>query len=257
MGLYRPLNGTVFPTPDLEPLLQATSRAVEMNLRFAGLDTEALLHAALSSELPGRLAVVSSFGTESAVLLHMVAAIDPNVPVIFLNTGKLFGETLSYREALVERLGLTDVRDIRPDPADLAVEDPSGLLCLSDTERCCYLRKVLPLQRALAGFDTWISGRKGFQSATRRNLPLIERDGVHAKINPLANWSKGALDAYFARHELPRHPLEADGFLSIGCMPCTDRVAPGEDARAGRWRGAAKTECGIHRQADGSNGVLT
>lgn len=251
MGLYRPLSGTVFPTPDLEPLLLASARTVEMKLRFAGLGAEALLHAVLSTDLPGRVAVVSSFGTESAVLLHMVAAIDPNVPVIFLNTGKLFGETLSYRETLVEQLGLTDVRDLRPDPADLAAEDPNGLLCLNDTERCCYLRKVLPLQRALAGFDTWISGRKRFQSETRRDLPPIERDGLQAKINPLANWRKGALDAYFKQHELPRHPLEADGFLSVGCMPCTDRVAPGEDARAGRWRGAAKTECGIHRQVDG------
>lgn len=251
MGLYRPLSGTVFPTPDLEPLLQASSRAVEMKLRFEGLEAEALLHAVLSTELTGRVAVVSSFGTESAVLLHMVAGIDPNVPVIFLNTGKLFGETLSYREALAERLGLTDVRDLRPDPADLAAEDPQGLLCLSDTQRCCFLRKVLPLQRALAGFDTWISGRKSFQSETRRDLPAIERDGLHTKINPLANWSKGTLDAYFERHALPRHPLEADGFPSVGCMPCTDRVAPGEDVRAGRWRGMAKTECGIHGRADG------
>tara|TARA_R110002167_G_scaffold68132_9_gene192465 strand:- start:96 stop:839 length:744 start_codon:yes stop_codon:yes gene_type:complete len=247
MSYYRPLSRKVFPAPDLEPILLAATRAVEMSLRFNGLPTEELLRAVLASELPGRLAVVSSFGTESAVLLHLVAGIDPNVPVIFLNTGKLFGETLSYREALVERLGLTDVRDIRPDPADLSAEDPQGLLCLNDTERCCFLRKVLPLQRALAGFDSWISGRKAFQSDGRRNLPPIERDGAHTKINPLANWSKAALDGYFARHDLPRHPLEADGFLSVGCMPCTDRVAPGEDARAGRWRGAAKSECGIHR----------
>lgn len=247
MSLYRPLQQKLFPAPDLEPILLAASRATEMNLRFGHLETAELLDAVLGSELPGRIAVVSSFGAESAVLLHLVASIDPNVPVIFLNTGKLFGETLSYREALVERLGLTDVRDIRPDPADVAAEDPHGLLFMNDADRCCFLRKVLPLKRALAGFDTWISGRKSFQSTSRHDLQLIERDGPHAKINPLANWSKAALDAYFARYGLPRHPLEADGFLSIGCMPCTDRVAPGEDSRAGRWRGAGKTECGIHR----------
>ena len=178
MSYYRPLSRKVFPAPDLEPILLAATRAVEMSLRFNGLPTEELLRAVLASELP---------------------------------------------------------------------EDPQGLLCLNDTERCCFLRKVLPLQRALAGFDSWISGRKAFQSDGRRNLPPIERDGAHTKINPLANWSKAALDGYFARHDLPRHPLEADGFLSVGCMPCTDRVAPGEDARAGRWRGAAKSECGIHR----------
>lgn len=248
MGVHRPRVEKLFPAPDLEPLLLATTRAVELNLRCGHLDTVDLLQAVLTSEIAGRVAVVSSFGAESAVLLHLVAEIDPNVPVIFLNTGKLFGEALSYRESLAERLGLTDVRDLRPEPGDLAAEDREGLLALQNPEQCCFLRKVLPLRRALDGVDTWISGRKAFQSMTRASLPLIEPDGNRVKINPLANWSKAALDGYFERHDLPRHPLEAEGFLSIGCMPCTDRVLPGEDARAGRWRGREKTECGIHNR---------
>ncbi|HYE52573.1 MAG TPA: phosphoadenylyl-sulfate reductase [Azospirillaceae bacterium] len=193
-----------------------------------------------------RLALVSSFGAESAVLLDMVAAIDPATPVIFLNTGKLFGETLRYRTRLVERLGLTDVREVKPDPADLQRTDPDGVVWAGNPDACCHVRKTLPLERALAGFGAWITGRKRFQGATRAGLPVLEAADGRVKVNPLAGWSRDRLLAYLDARDLPRHPLEADGYLSIGCMPCTDRVAPGEDVRAGRWRGSEKTECGIH-----------
>lgn len=214
--------------------------------RHGGGSTEDLI-AAAAQEFAGRIALVSSFGAESAVLLDLVAQVDPALPVVFLDTGKLFGETLRYRDKLVSRLGLTDVRVIRPDPAAVAAADPDGILWTQNHDRCCHVRKVEPLARALAPFDAWISGRKRFQGATRAALPRVEADGRRVKINPLADWSRADLDRAFADRDLPRHPLEEDGFLSIGCMPCTDRVAPGEDIRAGRWRdNAGKTECGIH-----------
>lgn len=226
----------------------AVADAAALNARFAGAPTGAMLRAMLG-ELAGRLAVVSSFGAESAVLLHLIAQIDPATPVIFVNTQKMFGETLAYRDALAEQLGLLDLREYRPDPRLLAAKDATSLRWSYDPDGCCDLRKVEPLARALGGFDAWISGRKGFQSG-RGGLPRFEIDpengGGRLKINPLADWDKAALDAYFEEHKLPRHPLEAQGYPSIGCVPCTTTVEPGEDPRAGRWRGWDKNECGIH-----------
>lgn len=216
------------------------------------LPPQTLLRRMLCQVFPGRIAQVSSFGAESAVLLHMTAEIDPAVPVIFLDTGKLFGETLRYRDTLIARLGLTDVRSVQPEAARIDRADPKGALWLHNPNRCCHLRKVLPLERALTGFDAWITGRKRYQGASRDSLAPIELVDGRVKINPLAGWSRGDLEAYRAAHDLPEHPLVADGFLSIGCMPCTDRVAPGEDVRAGRWRGHDKTECGIHLPAGGT-----
>jgi phosphoadenosine phosphosulfate reductase len=199
--------------------------------------------------LPGRIALVSSFGTESALLLALAAELDPSIPVIFLDTGKLFGETLRYRDRLIGLLGLSDVRSVRPEPAHVAARDPSGTLWLADPDACCHLRKVEPLARALAGFEIWISGRKRYQTPSRAELPTIEFVDGRLKLNPLAPWSRERIEAEFAHRNLPPHPLEADGFLSIGCMPCTARVQPGEDGRAGRWRNNDKTECGIHLPA--------
>ena len=210
------------------------------------LDAAALLRRVISHELAGRIALVSSFGSESAALLDMVARINPTVPVLFLNTGKLFGETLSYRDELVARLRLTDVREIGPRRDEIEPVDADGMLWSRDPNRCCYLRKVAPLHQALDGFDGWITGRKRFQSAARARLSRIEAAEGRIKINPLADWGRDDIEGYVAEHGLPPHPLEADGFRSIGCMPCTDRVAHAEEARDGRWRGQAKTECGIH-----------
>ncbi len=220
--------------------------AAEMNARFEGVSTHDMLAELLAGELRGRIAAVSSFGAESAVLLHMVAQIDKDVPVIFINTQKIFGQTLQYRDELSERLGLTDLRVFRPDPRILAAKDTTGLRWNYDPDGCCDLRKVEPLRRALAPFDAWISGRKGFQAGTRQLMPRFEEDEGRLKLNPLADWDKGRLNTYFAVHELPRHPLEAEGYPSIGCAPCTSKVRPGEDPRAGRWRGWDKVECGIH-----------
>jgi phosphoadenosine phosphosulfate reductase len=220
--------------------------ADRLNARFEGVPAAEMLRELLTGELAGRTAVVSSFGAESAVLLHLVAQIDTETPLIFVNTQKMFGETLAYRDELSERLGFTDMRVFRPDPRLIAEKDKTGLRWSYDPDGCCDLRKVEPLRRALAPFEAWISGRKGFQAGTRKALPRFEIDEGRLKLNPLADWSKADLDAYFEEHKLPRHPLEAQGYLSIGCAPCTSIVKPGEDPRAGRWRGWDKTECGIH-----------
>lgn len=193
-----------------------------------------------------RLALVSSFGTESATLLKVMADVDPAIPVIFLDTGWLFAETLAYRDTLIGTLGLTDVRSIRPDAATLANSDPDRDLWFSDPDACCRIRKVEPLAQALKPFSAWLNGRKRFQGNARADIPVVEDDGARLKFNPFANVSREEIEAIFQRADLPRHPLAASGFRSVGCMPCTSRAADGEDARAGRWRGRAKTECGIH-----------
>ena len=193
-----------------------------------------------------RLALVSSFGAESAVLLHLASRVSPRVSVLFLDTGMLFGQTLDYRKALAAQLGLTDVRDLRPAFADLAVNDPKADLWRTDTDGCCRIRKVLPLDRALDGFDGWITGRKRFHGGDRFSLAVVEDTDGKIKFNPLANWSRAELDAYVAEHDLPAHPLVAQGFPSVGCWPCTHPAQADEDVRAGRWAGQNKTECGIH-----------
>ena len=217
-----------------------------LNARFAGIDVGPMLRQLFAEGMLGRVAVVSSFGTESAVLLHLVAQADPATPVIFVDTLKMFQETLDYREALTQRLGLVNSSVVQPDPAVLAAKDENGLRWSWDPDGCCEIRKVEPLRRAKQGLDAWISGRKAFQSVTRQNLPRFEIEDGRLKINPLGDWTKDDLDAYFAAHDLPRHPLEAKGYLSVGCEPCTSTVKPGEDPRAGRWRGWDKVECGIH-----------
>jgi phosphoadenosine phosphosulfate reductase len=215
----------------------------------------ALLRCAISESFAGRIAVVSSFGADSAVLLAIVADIDPATPVLFLDTQKHFAETLAYRDTLVRRLGLTDVRDIRPDPVELAKNDPDGELHRWIPDDCCALRKVAPLEKALAGFDAWVTGRRRHQARTRVALPFMETLDGRTKFNPLADWSAERVLAEFARRDLPRHALVSRGYLSIGCAPCTRPVRPGEDARAGRWSGSDKTECGIHRPIFGGDGI--
>ena len=223
--------------------------AIRLNNRFRGNDTREMLAAVIAENLAGKAAIVSSFGAESAALLHLVTQIVPDLPVLFLDTGKHFDETLGYRDLLVERLGLNLV-NLTPDPAEIAARDETGLRWSYDPDGCCEIRKVRPLARALAGFDASFTGRKGFQSATRQGLPRFEIDTTDGegrlKINPLASWSPQDIAAYFADNDLPPHPLVADGYPSIGCAPCTSKVQPGEDPRAGRWRGWEKVECGIH-----------
>lgn len=196
----------------------------------------------------GDIALVSSFGAESVVLLHMVAVADKATPVVFVDTEMLFAETLVYQAEVAERLGLRNMRIIRADKDDVARDDPYGALHLSDTDTCCTLRKTIPLQRALRGFDGWITGRKRFQAGSRETLDFFEvEDGTgRIKVNPLAHWAPEDVRAYMEENRLPRHPLVTKGYPSIGCAPCTSPVKDGEDLRSGRWRGADKSECGIH-----------
>ncbi|QUD88744.1 phosphoadenylyl-sulfate reductase [Phenylobacterium montanum] len=224
---------------------EAADEVGELNARLRDATPQEILRVAIERH-GGKIALVSSFGSESAVLLHMAAQIDPDIAVIFLDTGMLFGQTLDYRKQLAQRLGLTGVRDERPQFQDLAVHDPNADLWKSDTDACCHIRKVLPLDRALKGFDGWITGRKRFQGGDRIRLQVVERGEGKLKFNPLANWTKADIDAYVAEHDLPAHPLVAFGYPSIGCWPCTRPVEEGQDERSGRWAGSEKTECGIH-----------
>jgi phosphoadenosine phosphosulfate reductase len=193
-----------------------------------------------------QLALVSSFGTESAALLKVMADVDPAIPVVFLDTGWLFEETLAYRDTLIAKLGLRDVRSIKPLEETLSREDPDRELWFSDPDACCRIRKVEPLARALKPFSAWINGRKRFQGGLRAAIPVVEQDGARLKFNPFATVSREQITAIYTSANLPPHPLAASGYLSVGCMPCTSRTSPDEDVRAGRWRGRAKTECGIH-----------
>lgn len=227
--------------------------ALRLNNLFRGVPTVEMLRTVLAEQMAGDVAIVSSFGAESAVLLHLVASVDPSVPVIFLDTGKHFPETLAYRDQLAAKLGLTNLRIVTPDAETIAKKDETGLRWSYDPDGCCEIRKVIPLEKAMDGFDASFTGRKAFQASTRNALPRFEVDAAgKLKINPLADWTKADLDAYFVEHDLPPHPLVAEGYLSIGCAPCTSKVKPGEDARSGRWAGWDKTECGIHTPvADG------
>ncbi len=226
---------------------QSSVAALDATLRTAA--PQEVIAAAVQAIGRERLAVVSSFGTESAALLKVTADVDPAIPVIFLDTGHMFTETLAYRDRLIEILRLRDVRSIKPDPAALAREDADNDLWFSDPDACCRIRKVEPLARALAPFAAWINGRKRFQGGLRAAIPVVEQDGERLKFNPFANITREDIAAIYRAANLPQHPLVAAGFRSIGCMPCTSRSDTGEDERAGRWRGRDKTECGIHTVA--------
>jgi phosphoadenosine phosphosulfate reductase len=229
------------------PLGRVADRVAALNARYRHHSATAVLEHALKDADLGRVALVSSFGAESVVLLHLVSVIAPETPVLFIDTRMLFPETLAYQRELAERLHLCDLRTIRAAQPRVAFEDPDGTLHRFDADACCAVRKVEPLERALASFDGWITGRKRYQGHGREAVEFFEADGeTRIKVNPLAHWDRADVEEYIVENRLPRHPLVARGYRSIGCAPCTSPVAPGEDDRAGRWRGQAKTECGIH-----------
>ena len=226
---------------------------VALNGMFDEMDGLGVLRQAATELLPGDLAIVSSFGADSAVLLHLVAQVDPSLPVFFLETGKHFPETLAYVETLKKTLGLINVTALSPDPKDLARFDPHGDLWETDPDTCCHIRKTEPLDTVLEGFGGWVTGRKRYQTAERGVLPHFElTSDDRIKVNPLAYYSDADVNAYKIKHGLPEHPLFAKGYKSIGCAPCTSVVADGEDPRAGRWRGLNKKECGIHFDFNGA-----
>jgi phosphoadenosine phosphosulfate reductase len=227
-----------------ETVILQSAQTLDQTLRDAA--PAHVIETALKTVGREQLALVSSFGTESAALLKVMADVDPAIPVIFLDTGWLFEETLAYRDTLISVLGLRDVRSVKPLDEALSRQDPDRELWFSDPDACCRIRKVEPLARALKPFSAWINGRKRFQGGARAEIPVVEEDGERLKFNPFANVSREEIEAIYKLSELPPHPLIASGYLSVGCMPCSSRTAPDEDARAGRWRGRPKTECGIH-----------
>ncbi|GJL84798.1 MAG: phosphoadenylyl-sulfate reductase [Micavibrio sp.] len=227
--------------------------AQDLLQRFEDKDGEELLSTIIKDVFLDRICLVSSFGAESALLLDMVSRIDPAFPVIFIDTQKLFPETLEYRDKLIKHFSLQDVRTYYPDYAETSRSDPHETLWKNDVNACCYIRKVEPLERALKGFDAWITGRKRYHGATRENMPLIESANGRIKINPLAKWNKKDIGNAFEKLNAPAHPLTSKGYLSIGCQPCTAIPNNPDDTRSGRWQGQEKTECGIH--LDGNSGL--
>ena len=231
----------------LEALLAPVAeRVADLNARYRHHGATAVLERAMTDPQVGRIALVSSFGAESVVLLHLVSVIDRSTPVLFIDTEMLFAETIAYQAEVADKLGLTITR-ITADRAKLAFEDPDNTLHQFNTDACCALRKTEPLERALSGYYAWITGRKRYQGATRAAVDFFEAEGdIRIKVNPLAHWDRADLEDYMVNNRLPRHPLVAKGYPSIGCAPCTSPVMPGEDPRAGRWRNSEKVECGIH-----------
>ena len=232
--------------------LDPARKVDELNADWREQSALQAINFAAKQKFPGRIAVTSSFGTESAVLLDLVSKIDTSIPILFLDTNKHFKATLEYRDTLSTHFGLKNIVILTASSADLLTHDPDGILYKSDTDKCCEIRKVSPLKKAINEYDAWITGRKRYQNEDREDMPIFEVGrGQKIKVNPLANWNEGDIQTYMEAYNLPRHPLESQGYPSIGCEVCTSRVAPGEDSRAGRWRGSEKTECGIHITSDG------
>lgn len=220
--------------------------AAILNVRYAEADSTTVIRAVLAPAWGLRVAALSSFGAEASVVLDMVAQVDRTLPILFLDTGQHFLQTLSYREQLSSHLGLTDVRIILPDSRDRIVQDPKDNLWRSDPDACCDLRKVAPLARASAPFDTLITGRKRHHKGDRTRLPLAEVLDGTLRLNPLAAWSRADVEGHVTRRGLPGHPLAEQGYASIGCWPCTRPSVDTSEVRSGRWAGRDKRECGIH-----------
>ncbi|MFT3997451.1 MAG: phosphoadenylyl-sulfate reductase [Asticcacaulis sp.] len=233
------INRLVADTPEHE-------HARQLSAKYEGWNAESILRDAIEHAFEGRIAMTSSFGADAAALLHLVAKIDRTTPVIFLDTDRHFFQTLQYRDELVEKLGLTNLTNLRPAIEDVRALDPKNTLFQSDPDACCDFRKTKPLAAVTKDYAAWISGRKRHQASTRTNLSLVEFDGRTFKVNPLANWSAQDVTDYIRANGLPEHPLVEQGYPSIGCFTCTKPVEEGQDARSGRWAGQDKTECGIH-----------
>ncbi len=221
-------------------------RLARLNSELRQASAQEILRAAITREWPGGLTYVSSFGAESVVMLALIAEVDSSLPIVFIDTGMHFPQTLDYKDEVIARLGLTGVRDITPSETERKVLDPKNMLWKTDPDACCALRKVRPLEPALEGFGAWITGRKRFHGGARMSLPVFEHADGRYKVNPLANWTQADVDAYLKEKDLPRHPLVSQGYPSIGCWPCTQPAADPSDPRSGRWAGQNKTECGLH-----------
>ena len=212
--------------------------------KHSNLDSKKLLKIMIKNIFYKKIAVTSSFGAESAVILHLVSKIDRTVPVIFLNTEKLFPETLKYLQNIKKKLHLKNIKICKPDKNYLKKHDPDGKLHKTNPNLCCHIRKILPLRKSMKNYDAWINGRKRFHGFERTKLKKIEMVNGLIKINPLADWSFNQIKNYMLNNDLPEHPLVAEGYKSIGCQPCTSKSK--DSIRDGRWADSLKSECGIH-----------
>jgi len=238
------------PSPDGEEpayakrtLSARQAKVDELNRRYVDASPDEII-AVAAQEFAGRIATLSSFGTEAAVGLSFIARVAPETPVLFLDTGMHFAQTLDYKNQLVAKLGLRNVITLEPDAGDLADADPENKLFESDTAACCDVRKVRPLARAMTQFDALITGRKRYHGGERADLQPFEFDGERVKVNPLAALTPKEVTTIFRTLDLPGHPMAAQGYPSIGCWPCT-APADGDGTREGRWAGQDRTECGI------------
>jgi phosphoadenosine phosphosulfate reductase len=226
----------------------SAAEADELSRALADASAAEILRRA-AERFPGRIVLTCSWQRTSSVLVHLIASQSLDVRIVEVDTGLLFPETHEVRDRLIDALGIT-VETLRPrrTVAEQAL-DRGAELWLREPDACCGLRKVEPLERALEGTDAWVSGLRrssGGERASVRPFSFDETRGV-IKVAPIWRWSSDDVDAYCAEHDLPVHALHAQGYPSIGCVPCTRAVVPGEDERAGRWAGTTKTECGLHR----------
>jgi len=223
----------------------------DLNRQFDASPPEEIVRWALSEPSLKRVAIASAFQVEGTCLIHMAVQARPNVPILFLETGFHFAETLAFKERLTEQLGL-NVVDLTGDyTVERQTQEFGARLYERDPKRCCELNKVLPFARGLRDYDAWMTSMRRDSAWTRKRTSIVsqtelEPDRSLVKINPMANWKRRDAWAYLKEYDLPHSPLYDLGYASIGCAPCTRMVFPGEDERAGRWSGLLKTECGIH-----------
>ena len=219
----------------------------DLNLRFQEQEANEILYESINKFFLKKIVYVCSFGAESAVILHLISNISKDFPIIFLNTGKLFDETLNYRNDLIKLFNLTNIIEIYPEKFDLTKHDANEVLWKADHNKCCEIRKVNPLKKALKPYTTWISGRKGYHSNERREKKVLEIVNSKFVLSPLINWSQNKITEYFESFNIPKHPLYKKGYLSIGCRNCTVTSSDSNNVRSGRWSNTKKTECGIHK----------
>ena len=213
---------------------------------YSKLEAPDLLKIMINKIFKNKIVLTSSFGAESIVILDLVSKINKNLPIIFLDTEKLFSETFNYLSKVKSFLKLKNIKVQKPLLKDLKLHDPKGSLHKSDPNLCCKIRKVIPLQKAIEPYDAWINGRKRFHGLDRADIKKIEKLNSVIKINPLADWDFKKISSYINKHKLPEHPLSKKGYKSIGCFPCTSKVSEHDSHRSGRWKGLKKDECGIH-----------
>jgi phosphoadenosine phosphosulfate reductase len=219
----------------------------EVNADLAGATAHEIVEWAVGRFFP-RLTMATAFGPEGCILLHLLAEVEPRVRVFNLDTGYQFPETLELRDRIADRYGI-EVEMVRPETTTAEYEARhGGPLYVANSDQCCYDRKIVPLQRALVGYDAWITAIRADQSSHRAAAPIVGPDPKFGlvKVNPLLRWTKRDVWAFIVTHNVPYNPLHDKGYPSIGCWPCTRAVSAGEDERSGRWAGQAKTECGLH-----------